>query len=112
MHPDSQPLLDMLEHIDLAAAFAGTSLPDFLHDRRSAYATVRCLEVVSDASRDLSNDLKSSHPHIAWSSIGRASGFFRQHYDLVRDDVVWSTVTKELPPLREVVVKELDKLKQ
>jgi uncharacterized protein with HEPN domain len=56
-------LRDMAHHIDLAVEFtAGFDYEAFAADPRTVYAVTLCLEIISEASRRLSDDLKSRHP--------------------------------------------------
>ena len=58
-------LRDILHHIDLAANFsAGFDRASFSHDIKTVYAVTRCLEIISEASRRLPDDLKARHPAI------------------------------------------------
>jgi uncharacterized protein with HEPN domain len=56
--PSKSPLTalrDILHHIDLAEGFvAGFDYKAFVNDERTVYAVIRCLEVISEASRRLS----------------------------------------------------------
>jgi hypothetical protein len=57
-------LRDMRYHIDLAAHFvAGFDSAAFCDDLRTVYAVTRCLEIISEASRRLSDALKERHPY-------------------------------------------------
>jgi uncharacterized protein with HEPN domain len=55
--PSDRPenaLRDVLRHIDLAGSFAaGLDRAAFVADARTVYAVVRCLEIISEASRKL-----------------------------------------------------------
>jgi uncharacterized protein with HEPN domain len=104
-------LQDMLENIRLARSFiVGFSFTDFQADRRTSYAIVRCLEIISEASRRLPADLKARHPDIPWIDIAGAGSIYRHEYDDVRDELVWHTVQQELEPLRKVIEQELKQL--
>jgi uncharacterized protein with HEPN domain len=101
-------LRDILENIKLARSFVdGLSLDDFRADRRSSYAVVRCLEIISEASRKLPADLKERHPKIPWKEIAGAGSVYRHHYVGVRDELVWKTVQEDLEALRLVAEKDL-----
>jgi uncharacterized protein with HEPN domain len=59
---------DIIENIDAAQDFLGTlSVEAFTADRRTVYAVVRALEIISEASRRLPDDLKLRHPHLLWA---------------------------------------------
>ena len=66
-------LRDILDNIELARSFiAGMSFDAFQEDRRTNYAVVRCLEIISEASRRLPVDLKARHPEIPWTDMAGA----------------------------------------
>jgi uncharacterized protein with HEPN domain len=65
-------LNDILHHITLAEHFSqGQTFEHFRDDVMRLYAVTRCLEIISEASRRLSNELKARHPGIAWRGNGR-----------------------------------------
>jgi uncharacterized protein with HEPN domain len=101
-------LRDIAHHIDLALSFtAGFDYEAFAADARTAYAVTRCLEIISEASRRLPDDLKARHPAIAWRDIAGAGNIYRHQYEDVAAQQVWDTVQIDLPPLRAVIAKEL-----
>src|SRR4051794_10715864 len=100
-------LEDIRDNIELAQSFvSGLSFNAFARDRRTEYAVVRCLEIISEASRRLSDDLKSRHPQIPWLDIAGAGNVYRHDYEDVSDRRVWRTVTEMLAPHHNVVTAE------
>jgi uncharacterized protein with HEPN domain len=71
----------------------------FGDDRRTVYAVIRCLEIISEASRRLPAELKDRHPHIP----------YRHDYEDVADELIWQTVQGSLGPLLDVVRDELQR---
>lgn len=68
-----QRLRDLVENIDAIASFtAGMDFAGFIDDRKTVYAVVRALEIISEASRRLPEDLKCRHPHIDWNAVAAA----------------------------------------
>src|SRR5882757_7412364 len=101
-------LRDILHHIDLAMGFVeGFDRETFKADIRSVYAVTRCLEIISEASRRLSADLKARHPGIAWKQMAGAGNVYRHDYEDVAAQLVWDTVERALPPLRTAVEQEI-----
>lgn len=95
------PLRDILHHIDLASQFVeGYDRETFKADIRTVYAVTRCLEIISEASRRLPDNLKVRHPSIAWKQMAGAGNVYRHDYEDVAAQFVWDTVKKALPPLR------------
>jgi uncharacterized protein with HEPN domain len=100
-------LRDILHHIDLAANFsAGFDRASFSHDIKTVYAVTRCLEIISEASRRLPDDLKARHPAIGWKQMAGAGNVYRHDYEDVAADFVWETVERALPPLRVAIEAE------
>ena len=105
---DRSSLSDILFNIDLANVFAeGFDYRRFLADMRTFYAITRCLEIVSEASRRLSPEIKTRHPQIPWRQIAGSGNIYRHDYEDVVHRLVWATVHEALPPLRSVVEIEL-----
>jgi uncharacterized protein with HEPN domain len=105
---EERSLRDILFHIDLATEFvAGFDRDTFKSDLRTLYAVTRCLEIISEASRRLPDDLKARHPAIAWKQMAGAGNVYRHDYEDVAAQFVWDTVQRALPSLREVVDVEI-----
>ncbi len=103
-------LRDILHHIDLAAGFAaGFDRVSFKLDIRTVYAVTRCLEIISEASRRLPDDLKARHPAIGWKQMAGAGNVYRHDYEDVAAEFVWETVARALPPLRTAIEVELNR---
>jgi len=86
-------LRDMDHHIRLAIQFVGDlSYEAFQDDARTVYAVTRCLEIISEASRRLPDDMKARHPSIAWKDMAGAGNVYRHDYEDVAARLVWDTV--------------------
>jgi uncharacterized protein with HEPN domain len=106
-------LRDIAHHVDLANAFvSGFELASFCADPRTVYAVTRCLEIISEASRRLPDELKARHPTIAWKEMAGAGNVYRHDYEDVAASYVWVTVQNDLQPLRTVVEQELATLER
>jgi uncharacterized protein with HEPN domain len=101
-------LADIVHQIALAQEFLGDRDYESFHgDTLRVYAVTRCLEIISEASRRLSDELKTRHPQIAWKEMAGAGNIYRHDYDNVAPRRVWETVQVALPPLLAVVKREL-----
>ncbi len=107
-----QRLQDMMEAIDAIADFiAGKTRDDYRAERILRSAVERSVEIVSEASRHLPDDLKSAHPDVPWKEIAGIGNILRHGYDLVDSDVIWTVATRDLAPLRDAVaamIREAD----
>jgi len=77
---------------------------------RTLYAVTRCFEIISEASRRLTEELKTRNPTIAWRDMAAAGNIYRHNYEDVAAHFLWITLKQHLPPLRRVVIAELERL--
>ena len=106
--PEQNALRDILRQIGLAENFAqGQDRDAFSADIMRVYAVTRCLEIISEASRRLSEGLKARHPRIAWREMAGARNVYRHDYQDAAPPHVWDTVQFALPPLRAAIGQEL-----
>jgi uncharacterized protein with HEPN domain len=104
-------LLDIKRNIDLAERFvSGMTIDEFERDVMRVYAVTRSLEIISEASRRLPEELKVRHPHIAWREMVGAGNVYRHGYDDVAARRIWETVRLALPPLRKVIDEEITRI--
>ena len=83
-------LNDIGHHIAVAQTFIeGMSYEVFRDDLRTTYAVIRCLEIISEASRRLPDDLKARHPAIALKNMAAAGNIYRHDYEDVAASFVW-----------------------
>jgi uncharacterized protein with HEPN domain len=75
---DHGVLRDILHHIELAERFTRDhTFETFKSDELHLYAVTRCLEVISEASRRLSDELKARHVGIPWKQMAGAGNVYR-----------------------------------
>ena len=86
-------LNDILYDIDAAHGFvAGIVYETFKDDNLRIYAVTRCLEIISEASRRLPDDLKARNPSIPWREIAAAGNIYRHEYETVAPRSLWRTL--------------------
>ena len=76
-------------------------------ERKTVYAVVRALEIVSEASRRLPDKLLHRHPEIDWVAIAAAGNVYRHEYESVDEALIWHTIQHDLAALRNVAEEEL-----
>lgn len=105
-----QVLEDILDNILLASSFVSSmTYQEFLADKRTVYAVIRALEIISEAARRLPEDICDRHLHIPWAGIKGAGNIYRHDYEDVLESRVWATVIDALPPLEKVIREEIDR---
>ena len=100
MSRDESYLLDILLMARDARDFVKNMDKDaFLADRKSLYAVVRCLEVIGEAAKRLSEDAHQCYPDIPLSAMARMRDLLIHSYDKVDVNEVWDTVQRDIPVL-------------
>lgn len=91
---------DMRLHAARARRFLGSrSLDEFLADEMAQAAVVRCVEVVGEAARLVSEDTRRRAPEIPWPLITGMRHVLAHDYGTVDLDRVYRVVTEQLPGL-------------
>jgi uncharacterized protein with HEPN domain len=101
-------LYDIRDNILYAQEFVATLDYDaFVKSRRDVYAVTRAIEIVSEASKHLPEEMRARHPQMPWRDIRDVGNFYRHQYDNVSAAYVWRTVQDHLPSLLAVVHSEI-----
>lgn len=97
---DQELLDDIQEAIHRITHYvAGMSYESFLDDGKTQDAVVRNLEILGEASKRLSTQLRESHPEIPWRRMAGTRDRLIHDYFGANFDIVWQIITVELPKL-------------
>ena len=69
----------------------------FLTDTRTQDAVIRNLEIIGEATKNLSTELRAKYPDISWKGMAGMRDRLIHHYFGVNLDIVWHIITAELP---------------
>lgn len=72
-------------------------------------ATLRHVEIIGEAVKNLPKEFKDAHPEIPWRQIGRTRDILAHVYFGVSEDRIWDIVTDHVPALAAFVRKTLEK---
>jgi uncharacterized protein with HEPN domain len=109
MHRDDAiRLRHMLDAVREVQGFAASrSRPDLDHDRLLLLALVKDIEIIGEAATRVSADTRVEWPDIPWLDIVTMRHRLVHGYFDIDLDIVWSTVTEDLPPLAAQLEKAL-----
>ena len=102
------PLTDIVQAIERIHALLGdTSLDAFELDWQRQWLVERGVEIISEASRRLADELKARHPEIPWQKVPGIGNVLRHNYESIAAPVLWKLVHADLPVLKKVREEEL-----
>jgi uncharacterized protein with HEPN domain len=100
LKPDIVRLQHMVDAANEAISFAADKSKTELETNRAlALAVVKSIEIFGEAANKVSRELRSRSPEIPWADIIAMRNRLIHSYFDVNLDIVWQTVTKELPPV-------------
>ncbi len=70
-------------------------------------AVIRNLEIIGEATKRLSTELKNMNPKIPWREIAGLRDVLIHDYMGVDVQVVWNVVTQDIPNLKSTVAQLL-----
>jgi uncharacterized protein with HEPN domain len=98
-------LLDAIGQIE--SYLAGVSYEQFIKNRMMIDAVVRELEIIGEATNNLSMDIRQSHSEIPARDIVDMRNVLIHEYFGINTKIVWDTCQNELPQLKQVIMKIL-----
>lgn len=82
---------------------SGKTLADFRASWQLRFIVQRGIEIISEASRAIPDELASRHQEIPWTSVRHIGNVLRHEYHAISDPIIWRVVTDELPRLRRAI---------
>jgi uncharacterized protein with HEPN domain len=103
---DRDFLSDILEAIRRIELYlSDSSYEIFLKDIKTEDAIVRNLEIIGEAAKKLSEELRNDYPQLPWKKMAGLRDRLIHHYFGVNYDVVWAVAKKELPKIKPEIEK-------
>jgi uncharacterized protein with HEPN domain len=100
---DQQSILQILERCHWIREFTIVGKSAFLASREKQEATVRCLEVIGEASRRISAPTRRAWPKVPWEDMAELRNLLIHEYESVKPSEVWSTVERVIPQIEKTV---------
>ena len=94
---------EMLDYIEQARSYTqDMTFDQYSFDAKTQRAVEQCIEVISEASRHVPEEIKGKYSQIPWSDVAAIGNIFRHEYHNVAARIVWDTVRLHLPQLQVV----------
>src|SRR5438034_2163425 len=97
MTDDRAYLLHIRDAAQRIRDYTGDGREFFLTDRKTQDAVIRNIEIIGEATKNLSDALRSNHPDIPWKQIAGMRDTLIHRYFGVNLDLVWQVVEHDMP---------------
>lgn len=111
MNRDLPYLRDILSEIEKLKNFTSSGREEFLRDPKTQYAVIHAIQIIGEAAKRISGELKDTQPDLPWKQISGMRDVVVHDYAGVKIDLVWDTVAESIPMLENVIrtmVKQLE----
>ncbi|MEX1009677.1 MAG: HepT-like ribonuclease domain-containing protein [Acidimicrobiia bacterium] len=97
-----------LRHLRDAAASAiaftqGRDRADLDDDEMLRLALTKLVEIVGEAAKQVSSETRARYPRLQWIDAARMRDRLVHHYFDIDTDVLWATVTEDLPAVLDAL---------
>lgn len=102
---------DMLERIRMIEKFTTGGREAFMQSQMMQEAVIRGLEIIGEAARNVSDELKNQHSEVPWRQITAFRNFVIHVYWNINLERIWQIVENDLPALRpqlEIIQSDLN----
>ena len=102
-------ITDIIEAIELIeGSTRSVSKKKFERNKDIQDATIRRIEIIGEAVKNIPLDIREKHPEIEWKQIAGTRDVVVHAYFGVNIDSVWKVVKEDLPLLKKHVQKILE----
>ena len=100
--------LEYLQHIldettYLTDQAKGLNKDEFMQDETLKRAFVRSLEIIGEATKNVSAELRQKYSHIDWRAMAGMRDRLIHRYFGIDYDIVWDVVTNKVPLLHQEI---------
>ena len=107
MRNDPQRLADVIKSIDNIQRYAARGRKILETDELLQVWMVHHLQIIGEASAQLSKEFKKKHSDIPWQQIIGLRNIIVHEYFAIDLDEIWITLERDLPKLKDAIRKKL-----
>ncbi|MGM0576194.1 MAG: HepT-like ribonuclease domain-containing protein [Myxococcota bacterium] len=101
MGDDATYLLHIRDACERIESYTTGGRDVFLTDRKTQDAVIRNIEIIGEATKNLSTRFRHAHPDVPWRRMAGMRDRVIHGYFGVDLELVWEVVERHLPPLKD-----------
>jgi len=102
---------DILENMEKAAEFlADMNLATFKTDEKTSYAIMRCIEIIGEATKQISEEMRQKYPDVPWRDMAGMRDKLIHFYFGLNTEKIWLVVNEDIPRIKPYLKKMLSDL--
>jgi uncharacterized protein with HEPN domain len=104
--PSDSYLKDITDSSSLVVEYVkNLSFEEFEKDTMRFLAVSRLLEIIGEATKNLSNDLKSKYPNVPWKKMAGLRDVIIHDYQELNREMIFKIASQDIPKLLAELVK-------
>ncbi len=104
-----QHILDAI--VEIQNYLTATERSAFFSNSMMRFACIKQMEIIGEASNQLTKDFKAKFPNVEWAQIVGMRNVFAHEYFGIDSSLVWEIIKTDIPELKEKVEHILKSIK-
>jgi len=103
---------DILEYVEsIENSTKDTTKAKFDKNNLLQDATMRRLEIIGEASKNIPSNIKENHSEVPWKKIAGMRDILTHSYFKINSDRAWEVIKEDLPNLKKQIKRILEEIK-
>ncbi|MCM1212862.1 MAG: DUF86 domain-containing protein [Blautia sp.] len=96
-----QKMMQYCDEIEQILKKHHSNRAEFEDDKEFQFACGMCIIQIGELVAGLDESFVEKYPDIPWRQIKGMRNIYAHDYDIIDNDIIWETITKEIPELKE-----------